>query len=78
LTGGCGHTLQWRLRTGKARVDDFRVAARSRPPEDLEAGHRVIGATAWGESQTNRALRWSVVFEVRVNHRRGVGRHGDV
>lgn len=40
LTDGCGHTLEWRLRTGKARSPFFGTSSARERSEDLEVEHR--------------------------------------
>jgi hypothetical protein len=60
-TGGCGDTLQWRLRTRKARTRDLRSVRPEDESENLKVEHRKTGATAKRESSTHTALR--IVFQ---------------
>lgn len=62
-TDGCGDTLEWRSRTGKADVRRLRRPSNWQT-EDPKADFDSTEETAKGMGSTNTALRMSGVFEV--------------
>jgi hypothetical protein len=60
---GCGHTLEWRLRTRKADEQCLRCES-NRWLEDLEVDFGLNEETTWRTGSTNAALQLSGVFEV--------------